>query len=54
MRTKKFTTIGVTIKMMNFQQMEMRLHKLNDKIAAQQAQIDELKQLLEKINASGK
>lgn len=38
--------------MMNFQQMEMRLHKLNEKIAKQQSQIDELKRLIEENNAN--
>jgi len=34
------------------QQMEMRMHKLNDKISAQQAQIDQLKKQLEEKNAA--
>lgn len=34
------------------QQLEMRMHKLNDKISAQQAQIDQLKKQLEEKNAA--
>lgn len=38
----------------SIQQLEMKFHKLNDKIAAQQAEINQLKKQLEKNNASGK
>ena len=37
--------------MTNLNQLEMRLHVLNEKIANQQAQIDELKRLIEENNA---
>jgi flagellar biosynthesis chaperone FliJ len=36
------------------QQLEMRMHKLNDKISAQQSEINKLKKALEEKNASGK
>lgn len=35
------------------QQLEMRMHKLNNKISAQQAEINKLKIALEEKNASG-
>ena len=36
--------------MTNLNQIEMRLHTLNEKIAKQQAEIDKLKRLLEENN----
>lgn len=36
----------------SIQQLEMKFHKLNDKIAAQQAEIDKLKRLIEENNAN--